>query len=198
MTATIETAEPARKLWTRDEYYRLADQGWFQDERTELIGGEITVVSPQSPIHYSSILRIVSRLEAVFDQGYTVRPQGPLTLGEHSEPEPDISVVRGTPEEFGDDHPRHAVLIVEVSNKTLAFDRGQKMSLYASAGCPEYWIANLVDHVLEVYRMPEPDDSQPFGAKYRDVRHLKPGETVAAVEKPEQAIPVAELLPAGR
>ena len=194
MTATIETAEPARKLWTRDEYYRVADLGCFQGEQTELIGGEIVVVSPQSFPHFTVVERMVEVLKRVFDEGYWVRQQGPLPCGDHSEPEPDVSVVPGTRDDYSD-HPRHAVLIVEVSYKTLAFDRHQKMSLYASAGCPEYWIANLVDHVLEVYRMPEPDDSQPFGAKYRDVRHLKPGETVAPIEKPEQAIPVTELLP---
>ena len=82
--------------------------------------------------------------------------------------------------------------------KTLAFDRRQKMSLYAASGCPEYWIANLLDMVLEVYRDPQRDESRPFGATYRNVQRLKPGDMVAPRERSEHAIAVDELLPSAR
>jgi len=191
--ATAEVAEPARRLWTRDEYYRMADLGLFHGQRTELIGGEVIVLSPQKHRHYAAKHKTAKRLEIAFGELYWVREQGPLQCGDLSEPEPDVSVVRGTVDDY-DDHPTHALLVVEVADTTLHFDRKQKMSLYARSGFPEYWIVNLVDRVLEVYRSPVDDDSQPFGARYNDVQRFAPGQTVAPLERPDAAIAVADLV----
>ena len=185
------------KTWSRDEYYRLADCGWFQDERTELIGGRIYVVSPQKSRHFWIMENAARRLEKVFGAGYWVRRQGPLTLSESSEPEPDISIVAGDFEEFDNDpdHPKAASLIVEVSNTSLAFDRHDKASLYASFGVEDYWIINLVDGVLEVHREPTADQQQPFGYTYRSVRTLQRTDTIAPLAAPDSEIVVGDLLP---
>jgi Uma2 family endonuclease len=193
-TATVDIAEPARRLWTRDEYYRMDELGWFHGQRTELIGGEVVVLSPQKHQHYVAKDKAAEQLKSAFREGYWIREQGPVQCGDASEPEPDISVVHGARDDY-DDHPTHAVLVVEVSDTTLQFDRRQKMSLYAKCGVGEYWIVNLIDRVLEVHRTPEADDSQPFGARYRDVQQLRPGASVSPLEKPDREIPVADLMP---
>lgn len=95
-------------------------------------------------------------LRKAFGEGTHVRIQLPLALDPSSEPEPDVTVVRGSPRDYRDAHPSAALLVVEVADTTLSHDRDQKGSLYARAGVADYWIVNLVDQVLEVYRDPGP------------------------------------------
>jgi Uma2 family endonuclease len=190
----MAVAEPIRRQWSRAEYYRMAELGWFDGQRTELVGGEVVVLNPQRFSHYAGIENVSAQLTRVFGKGYWVRTQAPLALSAASEPEPDISVVAGCRDDYTD-HPKTAVLVVEVSDTTLTFDRQQKMSLYAQAGIREYWIVNLVDCRIEVYRDPVADPDQPFGHRYREVRHASENETIATLENPQVVIPVADLLP---
>jgi Uma2 family endonuclease len=104
-----------------------------------------------------------------------------------------VSVVAGRREDYAD-HPRAAVLVVEVSDTTLATDRTRKMSLYAAAGVPDYWIVNLTDGRLEVYRDPVPDPAQPSGHRYASVAALAPADAVTPAGLPGVAVPVAALL----
>src|SRR5262245_10736836 len=133
--ATVETlAEPRTRRWTRAEYYRLADMGLFHGQRVELIEGELMVQSPQKAAHFTTTDRVAELLRQHFGSGFHVRMQGPLDLGPHSEPEPDVAVVAGRREDYATNHPRTAVLIVEVCDTTLTSDRTRKASLYARAG----------------------------------------------------------------
>ena len=182
------------KTWTRDEYYRLADCGWFQSERTELIGGQIYIIKPLEFSRSMSLYRTAEVLNGVFFDGYWVRFRGPLHLDVNSEPDPGISVVAGDLDYY-DHHPTTALLVVEASTETLAFDRSEKSSLYASAGIEDYWIINLVDGVLEVHRDPTCDEQQPFGHTYRSVQTLQPADTIAPLAAPESNISVGDLLP---
>ena len=143
------------KLWTREEYDRLVAAGAFHPmARLQLVQGEIVEMAPQSAGHATAIRRLQKTLETVFVDGYDVRPQLPLALSDESEPEPDLAVVEGSLEDFRHQHPARAILIVEIADSTLNFDRGRKRAIYAAAGVPEYWILNLIDGVLEVYREP--------------------------------------------
>ena len=110
----------------------------------ELIEGEVVDMPPQKNAHYTAILLAQRALERAFGPNYVVRVQGPLDLGERSQPEPDLAVVPGSPRDYRD-HPKTASLVVEVSDSTLVFDRERKARLFAKAGIPEYWIINLVD-----------------------------------------------------
>src|SRR5258708_5577650 len=110
----MPVAEPITRRWTREEYYRMADDGYFNGQRVELIGGEIVVMSPQNPRHFSEIKRVETQLEFVFDHGYWIRTQGPLSFGLTSDPEPDLAVVRGTVDDYSDTHPTTALLVVEI------------------------------------------------------------------------------------
>ena len=104
-------------------------------------------------------------------------------------------MVPGDPRDYRDAHPTRPVLIVEVALSRLTFDRRQKASLYARAGIADYWVVNLADHVLEVYREPVAAPAAPYGFGYRSVTRLSPPATVTPLAVPSAAIPVADLLP---
>jgi len=186
---------PTRR-WTRAEYDRLIELGVFQTEdRVELIGGELMVAEPESPEHYTAIRRSARALEAAFGSGWEVRQDGPIALDDESEPEPDIAVVPGAPEDYRHAHPSRPVLTLEISVSSLATDRERKASLYARAGLADYWILNLIARVLEVYREPVPDPAAPFGWRYarRDV--IAPPGRVAPLAVPHVTIALLDLLP---
>jgi Uma2 family endonuclease len=182
------------RRWTKEEYYRLGELGFFHGQRVELIEGIIMVLSPQGPTHWSATERVRARLERAFGPGFLVRLQGPIDLGAPSEPEPDIAVVVGSVEDYTDAHPTTALLIVEVSDSSLSYDRNRKASLYARAGIRDYWIVNLVDRQLEVYRDPVPDPAHHYGHRYGSRTDLVPPATIAPLALPSQALPVADLI----
>src|SRR5437773_1769612 len=135
----MQVAEPKVRLWTRTEYHQMADLGWFDGQRAELVEGEIVVLSPQKFGHGATTDRVTELLKALLGGEFWVRMQLPIAIGEISEPEPDVSVVPGKREDYTD-HPKGASLIIEVSDTTLIYDRGKKLKLYAKAGVYEYWI----------------------------------------------------------
>jgi Uma2 family endonuclease len=192
MTATVPTVRLRR--FTRNEYERMAAQGIFgPDERVELVEGEILLMTPQGTRH-ATVLRLMTRaLEGTFAPGeFDVRTQLPLALDPDGEPEPDIAVVAGSPDDFLAKHPTTAVLVVEVAESSLAFDR-KKASTYARAKVQEYWIANLVDGVLEVHR--DPQMSSPDGTwSYALVKRVKPRGSVQPLGAPEARLKVSTLL----
>ncbi len=177
------------KQWTREEYDRLVAAGAFHPEaRVQLIQGEIVEMPPQSAGHATSILRLQRALDAVFHGSHHVRAQLPLGAGTHSEPEPDIAVVPGSLDDYREQHPATAVLVVEIADSTLGFDRARKQAMYAEAQIPEYWIVNLVDGLLEVYR--EPKESS-----YQTTLRLGRGEVIAPQAAPGAWLKVNDLFP---
>ncbi|MDQ7844214.1 MAG: Uma2 family endonuclease [Armatimonadota bacterium] len=177
------------KLWTREEYDRLIAVGALRPEaRVQLIQGEIVEMTPQSAAHATALRRVQKVLDAVFSAGYDVRAQLPLALGELSEPEPDIAVVPGSLEDYRAHHPTTAALVVEVADTTLQFDRTRKQEIYAAARIPEYWIVDLVDAVLEVYRDPQ-------GASYRTAMRLTPGQQITPLAAPQASVDIDALFP---
>jgi Uma2 family endonuclease len=161
--------------WSRAQYDRLIDTGFFQPrDPIELIGGQLVVAEPQSPYHFTGVWAASEALRVAFGTGWEIRGQGPVALDDESEPEPDVAVVRGSFRDYATVHPSGADLVVEVSESSLRFDRHHKGSLYARAGLADYWIVNLVDRVLEVYRDPVQDSAAAFGWRYRSVATLGP------------------------
>ncbi len=194
MILGLDDAGPRAKRWTREEYYHLGKLGCFKDEHVELIGGEILVMRPQSPEHFLALDRVCRCLERVFDGQYWIRSQGPLSKSESSEPEPDVCVVKGPPEEYID-HPKTAYLIVEISKTSLEFDKTIKQSLYASMGVPDYWVLDLENRQLLVHRVPMADANSPFGHRYQRVKTITADSQVFPLEKPAAMISVADMLP---
>ena len=183
------------RRWKRSEYDRLVELGVFEGEPLELIGGQLVVAEPQYPYHASAISAADYAIRAVLPAGWTVRLQAPISLDDESEPEPDVVVVQGRPTDYRHAHPARPALTIEVADSSVTFDRQHKGSLYARAGLPEYWIVNLVDRVLEVYRDPAPDAAAVYGWRYRDVAILVPPALVAPSAFPAIQIAVIDLLP---
>src|SRR5690349_19571305 len=121
------------RRWNKEEYYRLGELGFFNGQRVELIEGRLMVHSPQKPLHAAVVAQVDDLARPLFGSGYVVRCQLPLDLGQVLEPEPDVAVVVGTHWQYLTAHPTSALLIVEVSDTTLAYDRDEKGSLYARA-----------------------------------------------------------------
>lgn len=174
----------------------MAEAGVFRPgERMELIGGKIITTSPQNSPHFTAICLAEDGLRAIFSTGYVVRTQGPLDLSPTSQPQPDIAVVRGRVRDYTSAHPTTALLVVEVAESSLSFDRGEKARLYASADIPEYWVVNLQDNRLEVYRDPAPTIGQPYGCGYWSCTHYFATDAVVPLAVPQRAIKVADLVP---
>jgi Uma2 family endonuclease len=182
------------RRWTRDEFHRLAALGVLgEDDRVQLVDGEIVEMAPPGPRHVAGVHLVAQVLRPIFADGFMVRIQSPVAAGAYSEPEPDVAVVPGGPRDYLDDHPATAVLVVEVSDSTLGFDRQRKGPVYAAAGIPEYWILNLQDRVVEVYRDPGPDAGG--HPAYRTSLRFGSNESLAPAARPGFAIAVEETLP---
>ena len=165
------------------------------EDRIELLGGQMIVKEPQYSPHATAIQLVQRTLDRAFGPGWSVRPQLPIALAEDSEPEPDVCVVQGDPRDYRDAHPERPVLIVEVSLSRLGFDREHKGSLYARAGITDYWIVNLLDRRVEIYREPVPDRAASFGWRYGRSVNARPDERIAPLAAPAAEIAVADLLP---
>lgn len=183
------------RRWTRVEYERLVDLGVFDREPLELLGGQLIVAEPQGPYHASAIAAIADTLRAALPAGWSVREEKPVALDDESEPEPDIVVVPGAQRDYETAHPTRPVLTIEVAHSSLGFDRVAKASFYARAGIEDYWIVNLVDRVLEVYRNPGPDPEAPRGWRYRSVEPLSAPARVTPLAIPAMSVDIASLFP---
>jgi Uma2 family endonuclease len=192
----MSAAAPQLRLWTREEYYQMAELGVFKPgERVELIGGRIVEMAPQYSPHFTAICLMADELRTILGTGFVVRIQGPLDVSPASQPEPDVAVVRGAVRNYAKTHPTTAELVVEVSESTLAYDRGEKASLYASAGIPDYWVLNLVDRCVEIFRDPIPMLSQPYGYGYRSHTQYFSADKVSPLAAPQSAVKVEDVLP---
>jgi Uma2 family endonuclease len=170
----------------REEYDRLVELGYFDDEKVELLDGMLVAVSPQGAGHWHAIGRLnVLFVRAVGDRAM-VRIQAPLATSDDSEPEPDVALVPN--QEDSHEHPTRALLVVEVAQSSLRKDRLLKAALYARAGVPEYWIVNLAERVVEVYREPQ-------GDRYSSMSTHPAGEILRPVTFPDIEIPIADVLP---
>ena len=188
----LSNGEPRTLQWTRAEYHRLADEGFFRNQRVQLIEGSIIEMSPQKNTHSISLLLTCDLMRELFGSTRTVRYQLPLKLSEASEPEPDVAIVVGKPRDWTD-HPTTADLVIEISDSTLKFDLKDKAALYAQALIPEYWVVDLVNQQLIVHRQPKRLRSKP--ARYEEVTIHEADAVVKPLAKPKASVKVADLLP---
>jgi Uma2 family endonuclease len=187
-------AEPTPKRWTKTEYHGLLDFFGEDRARYELIDGEIIQMPPQKDEHAFAVRLMDYALREVFKTGFVISIQSPLDLSSTSEPEPDVMVVKADVRTLKK-HPRSAALIVEISGGSLEYDRQTKGSLYSSRGIADYWIINLVEGTLEVYRRPAKDGSARFGYSYADTKVLRKGDTISPLAAAKAKIKVAKILP---
>jgi Uma2 family endonuclease len=187
-------AQPRTRRFTTQEYERLADDGFFKGQRVELIFGEIIKMPAMKNFHAIAMGLGEDALRSAFGPKFWVRPQLPLVLGKFGEPEPDLAVVAGNPRDYTE-HPRSALLVMEISDTSLKFDRGRKAAQYAYAGIEDYWIINLLDGQVEVHREPKPNARRPRKSTFASQQTFGPDEKISPLVLPKKSLLVADLLP---
>jgi Uma2 family endonuclease len=189
---TVATA----KRFSIAEYDRLAELGFFDsDARFELIRGEIIKMAAKGRLHSVCNSVLFGELYVLMARRACVRGQEPIILPTDSEPEPDVVIARHRSDNYVSSHPETAdiLLVIEVSDSTLKYDRSTKLSLYAESGISDYWIFNLVDIQLEMYS--EPSQKQTGGFDYRVKRVVLPNEVVVIPGFPELSLDLSAVFP---
>ena len=167
-----------------ETYHAMSEQGLVAG-RTELLRGAIIEKTTKPPLHASIVRRLFQIVSSVLRPGMFAQKEDPLTLAD-SEPEPDIAVVVGNPDDFRREHPRGALLVIEVAVRTEETAR-EKASIYAEAGVREYWLVLPEKGTIEIFRLPA-------AGKYGEARMLHRGEVAVSQALPELRADVAELL----
>ena len=184
-------AQPGRRRFTVAEYYAMAEAGILApDERVELLDGEIIVMPPIGDWHASRVKRLNNSMLPPLQGRAIVSVQDPTRLDDASEPEPDIMLLRWRDDFYEGGHPGPAdvLLLIEVSDTTVDYDRGAKLAAYAAAGIPEVWIVNRPDRRIESY-------ADPTGDEYATVRYYEPGESISPQAFPDVVLQVDQIIP---
>lgn len=187
----LAQVEGHRHRFTRREYHAMVEAGILtEDSRVELIEGEIIEMSPINPPHASTVVKLTELFVVRLAGKAIVTSQNPFTIGAMSEPQPDVILARHRMDYYSHAHPtpEDILLVVEVAQATLRYDRGRKARLYGAAGLAEYWIVNLVDNTVDVHREPGPKG-------YGSVKSFKPGDTLSPLAFPDVTLDVAAILP---
>lgn len=193
--APVITRTPEDHRWSYAEYQALAQTTVIFKRRVELLGGRIIEMAPQGDLHTTAVELAREAAAKAFGPGFWPRVQSPLHLDRRSGPEPDIAVVPGHARDYvGKGHPKSALLVIEISDTTLWYDRRRKGPRYARAGYADYWIVNLIDACVEVYRNPVQDPSARLGWRYSDVSILKPRASITPLAATNPIL-IADLLP---
>ena len=187
---------PLRRF-TLDEYHSLIETGFFdEEERVELLEGVLVSMSPIHPPHANAVDLLLLVFSGLLTRGgIRIRVQAPISIADSdSEPEPDLILLEDMGAAFAERHPSpsEVFLLVEVAESSLSIDRSKKGSLYAQAGITEYWIWNLVDDVLEVYRDPRSPSSGE--ALYQTKLTFSQGMSIAPLAFPDFKVVVDDLL----
>lgn len=180
-------AERARRLFTVEEYDRMVEAGIFgRGDRLELINGEIVEMSPIGTRHSACVANLTRIFVIGLGERAVVWAQLPVTVLKHSKPEPDLAVVRRR--SYYHAHPGvdDVLLLIEVAETSLAYDRRVKLELYARAGITEYWIVDADAEAIETFQTP-------VAGAYRETRRIARDRTIAAAASPDLTIRVADL-----
>ena len=206
MTTEIATISPSTSTKPRPELYRLSVDQYHQmvsagilteNDRIQLLEGFLYEMSPIGSPHSTCVQLIAKELESLLTESYHVRIQQPVTL-EDSELEPDIAVVRSTIRNYTNRHPAgpDVGLVIEVADTSLQMDREQKLPIYAQAKIVEYWIVNLNDNTIELFRDPQ-QGSESNKARYQSQKILSASDkiTVSLGDQSIGELKVSDLLP---
>ena len=179
-----------KRLFSVAEYHKMAEAGILsEDDRVELLEGEIVAMSPIGSRHAACVDRLTQYLVGEAGSRAIVRVQNPVRLGEHSEPQPDLALLKPRPDFYATSHPgpEDVLLVVEVAETSAAVDREVKVPLYARFGVPEVWLVDPAADRVEVFR-------EPSAQGYREARVLRRGDAVAPVLLPDLLVPVDAVL----
>ena len=179
------------RKWTVKEYRKLGEMGFFHpEERVELISGNIIRMSAKGTAHTSATRRTATLLRDLLENLAAVYTQDPIALDDNSEPEPDITLVRIDPFDYATHHPTpsEVYLIIEVADSSLAYDREIKAKIYARSGIADYWVLNVNDRQLHVFREPADD-------RYQSEVIIGETGSISPLEFPAFNISIGEMLP---
>ncbi len=182
--------EPRRRPFSVDEYYRMADSGILtDDDRVELIEGEIVQMTPIGSRHAACVKKLIKVFTNMIGGEEILSVQDPIRLDEFTEPEPDIAVLKERDDFYAKSHPgpEDVLLIIEVADASVRYDREVKIPLYAKAGIPEVWIVNLPDKTIEMFR-------NPVESGYEETSILRKGQSLSPTAFSEVEIRVEEIL----
>jgi Uma2 family endonuclease len=191
MSARAENTYRRHRLTVAD-YHRMGEAGVFaHDARVELIEGEVIDMAPIGSRHAGTVSFLIARFGACLGEHGIVWPQNPVVLDLHSEPQPDLAILRPRGDFYRLSHPRpnDVLLLIEVSEATLRYDQEVKLRLYARAGVPEVWIVDLESSVLLIY-------TKPAGEEYGERQELGAPGVLAPSALPEAAIDLSTLFTA--
>ncbi|HEY1308290.1 MAG TPA: Uma2 family endonuclease [Vicinamibacterales bacterium] len=181
----------SRRRFTVDDYQRMEEAGILRaEDRVELIDGEIVTKMTAGPRHSASLDRAARSFITKVGESAIVRVQGPVRLDLYNLPEPDLAVLRPRADFYVSNHPGPVdiMLVVEVAESSIDYDRETKASLYARANVPEYWLVDLNDKVLLRY-------SSPRGGAYQSLHRHQRGEALAPQMLPECVVSTDDLIP---
>jgi len=185
----IEALRPRHRFTVRD-YYRMAEDGILEpDVRVELIEGEILEMPPIGPPHAATVTQLSTQLTLEVAEEVTVRTQLPVRLSDRTEPQPDICLIRSRPDAYRLRHPEpdDILLVIEVSDSSVAYDRIKKGRLYSRSWIPEYWLVDIPGRRLEVYRSPGREG-------YTEREDVPAGARVSPQALPEVSLEVGAIL----
>ena len=185
----VETRE--RYAFTVADYHQLIASGHFKrTDRIELINGELTIMPPIGPEHSFHTTRITNALPVKLPSGVWLRMNEPITIANHSEPQPDAAVVRARSDGYRSAHPgpKDVLLIIEVADTSAAFDTQVKAKLYSKAGIPEYWVIDVQEGCLRVF-------TEPSARGYKHLQVFERGDTVKSTSVTGLTIKVKDLMP---
>lgn len=180
----------AKRYFTVGEYHRMAEAGIFSEtDRVELIEGEILSMSPIGSLHAACVKRLNKLLGQLVGQNAIVSVQDPVRLDDFSEPEPDIALLRPRDDFYAQSHPRASdvLLIIEIADTSVDYDRNIKLPTYARSGIPEVLIVNLPAETVEAY-------SDPVNANYQRTRLYKRGESFSPQTLSSIALKIKDIL----
>jgi len=181
--------------WSVAEFCELMELPKFQDRKFILIDGEVLEMPIPNPPHDTGLALCQLLLGKIFHDGFLVRNQCGFPLDLDIEPIPDLAVVPGSIRDYATQHPKIALLFVEISDSTLRFDLKVKSHLYAAAKISEYWVVDVTNNLLHIHREPLTDADAPRGFRYASVQVLTAADSFAPLAFPEKTIRVADLLP---
>lgn len=182
---------PRPKTWTVPEYHRLSELGFLgSHDRTELMEGQIVLMAAKGTAHVTILQLLADLLREQLGRTALIRLQDPIQLDDRSEPEPDLVVARGTALDYRSQHPQPADLhlVVEVADSTLTYDCGPKARLYAQAGIADYWVVDVQNQQLHIFRDPTP-------AGYSHHLILTQPQSAALLAFPACSINLHEIFP---
>ena len=179
------------RKWTVEEYHKLGEMGFFHpEERVELLSGNIIIISAKGTANTSATRRTANVLRDILGNQVDVYYKSPIALNDNSEPEPDITLVRIDPFDYATHHPTpsEVYLIIEVADSSLAYDREIKAKIYARSGIADYWVLNVNDRQLHVFREPADD-------RYQSEVIIGETGSISPLEFPAFNISIGEMLP---